>query len=164
MMCSTFSISTANCTVDSALRSECTTTLATLRCTNTSPGSSPVIWLAGTRLSEQPIHMNFGFCCFCSALKKPGRSRSIWAAQARLWAKRSLTEAMADCEGLHGLGEQFPSDQHPPDLAGAGADLVQLGVAPQAPQREFVDVAVAAVDLDALAGHPGRLLGAVQDH
>src|SRR3954469_4278605 len=94
MMCSTFSISTANCTVDSAFRSECTTTLATLRCTNTSPGSRPVIWLAGTRESEQPIHMYLGACCLVSDEKKPGRSRSICAAQARLWAKRSEREAM----------------------------------------------------------------------
>jgi hypothetical protein len=55
--------STANWITDSAFRSECTTTLATLRCTNTSPGSSPVIWLAGTRLSEQPIHRYLGVCC-----------------------------------------------------------------------------------------------------
>jgi hypothetical protein len=34
----TFSASTANWITDSAFRSECTTTLATLRCTNTSPG------------------------------------------------------------------------------------------------------------------------------
>ena len=70
--------------VDRQLRSVGTTTLATLRCTNTSPGSSPVIWLAGTRLSEQPIHMYLGFCCASRLVKKPGRSRSIWAAQARL--------------------------------------------------------------------------------
>ena len=63
--------------------------LATLRWTNTSPGSSPVIWLAGTRESLQPIHMNLGFCCLVRAVKKPGRSRSIWAAQARLWVNRS---------------------------------------------------------------------------
>src|SRR5206468_7534492 len=112
MMCCTFSISTANCTVDNALRSECTITLATLRCTKTSPGSSPVIWLAGTRLSEQPIHMNLGFCCLVSELKKPGRVFSISAAQARLWVKRSLMVGMVVlCS--HGLGEQLPPDQHP---------------------------------------------------
>ena len=92
MMCSTLSISTANWIAERAFRSECTTMLATLRCTNTSPGSSPVIWLAGTRLSEQPIHMNLGFCCLVRLVKNPGRSRSISAAQARLWVNRSWSE------------------------------------------------------------------------
>ena len=32
-----------------------TTTFATFRCTNICPGARPTIWLAGTRLSEQPI-------------------------------------------------------------------------------------------------------------
>src|SRR4051812_32521561 len=153
--------------------------LATLRWTNTSPGSSPVIWLAGTRLSEHPIHMYLGACCFVSDEKKPGRSRSICAAQARLWAKRSESEAMGllwtvvqkgagTCAylgaGLHRLREQLAADQHAADFAGARADFVQLGVAPQAPQRVFVDVAVAAEDLDAFAGHPRGLLRAPQDH
>src|SRR3954462_11233630 len=167
MMCCTFSISTANCTVDNALRSECTITLATLRWTKTSPGSRPVIWLAGTRLSDQPIHMNLGFCCWVRLEKKPGRSRSICAAQARLWVKRSLIEAMGILCGTsasHRFGEQLSPDEHAPDLAGAGADLVQLGVAPQPPDRVVVDVAVAPQDLDAFAGHPGGLLRAPQDH
>src|SRR4051812_42816000 len=169
MMCSTFSMSTANWMADSALRSECTTTLATLRCTNTSPGSRPVIWLAGTRLSLQPIHMNLGFCCCVSPLKKPGRVRSISAAQVRLCSNRSWMVVMAVsmlCRyvaKLHGFGEQLAADQHAAHFTGAGADLVQLGVAPQAAERVVVDVAVAAVDLDALAGHPGRLLGAPED-
>src|SRR6476661_1772770 len=165
MMCSTLSMSTANWIVDSAFRSECTTTLATLRCTNTSPGSRPVIWLAGTRLSLQPIHMNLGRCCFTSPVKKPGRERSISAAQARLWSKRSLIVVMDGFSApSHRFREQFAADQHAADLAGAGADLVELGVAPQAAQRVVVDVAVAPEHLDALAGHPRRLLGAPQDH
>jgi hypothetical protein len=36
------------------------------------------------------------------------------------------------------------SSQHAPDLAGVGADLVELGVAQQAAGRIVVDVAVAA--------------------
>jgi len=40
--------------------------------------------------------------------------------------------------------EQLPADQHAPDLAGAGADLVEFGVAQQAADRIVVDVAVAA--------------------
>ena len=30
---------------------------------------------------------------------------------------------------LHRLSEQFPSDEHPPDFAGAGADFVKFGIA-----------------------------------
>src|SRR6478609_2132283 len=62
-----------------------------------------------------------------------------------------------------GLGEQLAADQHAPDLAGAGADLVQLGVAPQPLDREVLGVADAAQRLDRLAGHPGRLLGRIED-
>src|SRR3569832_1550740 len=178
-MCSTLSTSTENWIVDSAFRSECTTTFAMFLWTNTSPGSSPVIWLAGTRLSEQPIHMYFGACCLVSDEKKPGRSRSICAAQARLWAKRSsrldmdvysrwsreikYVRELTYAGRSHRLGEQLAADQHATDFAGARADLVELRVAPQAPQRVFVDVPVAAEDLDAFAGHPCRFLGAPQD-
>src|SRR3546814_18715576 len=48
--------------------------------------------------------------------------------------------------------EQFAPDQHTPDFAGAGADLVQLGVAPQAAGGVVVDIAVAAQYLYAFAG------------
>src|SRR5512139_962811 len=64
---------------------------------------------------------------------------------------------------LFGLVEQFPPDQHAADLARAGTDLVELGVAPDPPGRVVVDVAVAAEALDRLVGKPGRLLGRVQD-
>src|SRR5690606_13076340 len=39
-------------------------------------------------------------------------------------------------------GEQLPPDQHPPNLVGAGADRIQLGVAQDPPGRVLVDVAV----------------------
>src|SRR5512139_336849 len=158
MMCLTRRCSTANWIVDSAFRSECTTTLASLRCTNTSPGSRPVISLAGTRLSAQPIHMYRGLCCCARRVKKPGSRAFVCSAQVRLLLSRRCGIAAS-----HRLGEQLAADQHAPDLRGAGADLVQLSVAPQAPERVLVDVAVAAEDLDALAGHPGRLLGAPED-
>src|SRR5690606_12365834 len=48
--------------------------------------------------------------------------------------------------------EWFAPDQHAADLRGAVANLVQLGVAPQAPGRILVDVAVAAEDLARLIG------------
>src|ERR1700674_5873792 len=60
------------------------------------------------------------------------------------------------------LVEQLAADQHPPDLGGAGTDLIQLGVAPQAPGRIFVNVAVAAERLNRLTRHPRRLLGSVE--
>ena len=54
----------------------CTTTLATLRWTKSSPGSRPTISLAGTRLSEQPIHRYSGVCWAARCWKKSG-SRSV---------------------------------------------------------------------------------------
>ena len=59
--------------------------------------------------------------------------------------------------------KEFAPDQHPPDLAGSGADLVQLCIAEQAAGRVFIDVAVAPQDLDRLQRHPGGLFGGVQD-
>jgi hypothetical protein len=86
-----------------------------------------------------------------------GRAVAFKRFAARLsWLFRTVIAAFR-------VSEQFAADQHAADLAGAGADFVQLGVAPQAAGRVFVDVAVAAEDLDRLAGHPGGLLGGVQD-
>src|SRR4051794_45617 len=61
------------------------------------------------------------------------------------------------------LLKNLPADQHPPDLAGAGADLVKLGVAQDAAGGIIVDIAVAAQALDRLERHPGGLLGREQD-
>ena len=63
MMCSTCSTSVAYCSTERQLRSVWTTTFATLRWTNSSPGFRSTISLAGTRLSEQPIHRYLGACC-----------------------------------------------------------------------------------------------------
>ena len=60
MMWRTPSEDTAYSITAIALRSVTGTTLATLRWTNSSPGSRPTIWLAGTRLSEQPIQSRSG--------------------------------------------------------------------------------------------------------
>ena len=46
---------------------------------------------------------------------------------------------------------------------GAGANLVELGVAPQTPGGVLVDVAVAAQGLDRLTSGPGGLFGRVHD-
>src|SRR5262245_47184867 len=105
--------------------------------------------------------MYFGFCCCARRVKKPGSRCLVASAQRRLCSKRSSMSLMLDS---HRLRKQFASDQHASDLARARTDLVQLRVAPQPPERVLVDVAVAAEDLDAFAGHPGGLLGAPQDH
>src|SRR3990167_3574852 len=80
--------------VDRQFRSVGTTTLATLRCTNTSPGARPVIWLAGTRLSEQPIHMYCGLCCASRSVKNVGFSRTMAAAHSRLWSNMSCSDEL----------------------------------------------------------------------
>src|SRR5690349_19500461 len=91
-MCLTLSTSTANWMVLSALRSVCTTTLATLRWTKISPGGRSTIWVAGTRESEQPIHRYLGACCCASFSKKSGSWAVMLAAQRRLLASRSFSE------------------------------------------------------------------------
>ncbi len=64
---------------------------------------------------------------------------------------------------LHRFRKEFTPDQHAANFTGARANLVQLGIAPQATQRVFVDIAVAAKNLNPLASHPGRLFRAPQD-
>src|SRR5580704_12757628 len=59
--------------------------------------------------------------------------------------------------------EQLAADEHAADFAGAGADLVELGVAQQPPGRKVVDVTVAAEALDCLERHPGGAFGRVQN-
>src|SRR6478752_9743358 len=59
---------------------------ATLRCTKTSPGFSPVIWFAGTRESEQPIHRYSGFWTSARPGKKSGSSAVMRAAQFRFFS------------------------------------------------------------------------------
>src|SRR5688572_6466610 len=96
MTCSTRRTSTAYCSTDRQFRSVCTTTLATLRCTNSSPGSRLTISLAGTRLSAQPIQRKRGDCCRDRVSKNPGSRAVIDRAQARLLSSscRSRIEAL----------------------------------------------------------------------
>src|SRR5258706_6544143 len=61
------------------------------------------------------------------------------------------------------LLEEFAADQPAADLRGAGADLVELGVAQQPAGGVVVDGAVAAQALDRLERHPCRLLGRVEN-
>src|SRR6185312_2448828 len=95
MMCSTFSTSTANCITDRQFMSECSTRLEIFRCTNTSPGSMPRIWLAGTRESEQPIHRYFGVCCLDRRVKNPGSCARIDCDQRRLLSSSSCGDGIS---------------------------------------------------------------------
>src|SRR5262245_62295008 len=84
--------------------------------------------------------------------------RTAWwcgcpAGTPRSWSSASLGRLL----------EQLASDQHPADLAGAGADLVELGVAQQAARRVIVDIAVAAEELDRIERDLRRLLARIQD-
>src|SRR6516165_6351638 len=93
-MCRTFRISTANCMTERQLRSVCTTRLAMFRCTNNSPGATPTIWFAGTRLSEQPIHKYFGDCCRERLRKKSGSCCRIFSDQSRLFSNKWVRDSM----------------------------------------------------------------------
>src|SRR5258707_375895 len=92
MTCLTLMTSTAYWRTERQLRSVWTTTLATLRWTKSSPGSMQTIWLAGTRLSEQPIQKNCGACWADRSEKKFGSYRRIFSDQARLRVRRSLSD------------------------------------------------------------------------
>src|SRR5690606_13608336 len=96
-------------------------------------------------------------CATCAAERPAGRGRSIWRwSEAWIMARLSA--------GSAGLVEQLAADQHAADLAGAGTNLIELGIAPQSANRVFVDVAVAAQNLNAVAGHACGILGAIQNH
>src|SRR5258708_15088623 len=82
---------------------------------------------------------------------------SPWNAPIGVRAAETMTIG-SDCMGFlsRSFFEQLAADQPAADFGSAGADLVELGVAPQPPGRRLVDVAPAAQRLDRLAGHPRR--------
>src|SRR4051812_21003815 len=88
MICATFSTDTANCITERQFMSVCTTRLETFRWTKSSPGNSPTISLAGTRLSEQPIQRYLGLCCLESFSKKRASRVRMSLAHCRLLSKR----------------------------------------------------------------------------
>src|SRR5690606_9152510 len=96
--------STANWMVLRQLRSVCTTTLAILRCTKTSPGIRPVIWLAGTRESEQPIHRYLGACRPDRRLKNCGSSARTFSAHSRFLSSSSFSGIVSSQVDGHVLG------------------------------------------------------------
>src|SRR5688572_21392909 len=63
--------------------------LAMLRWTKMSPGRSPTIWFAGTRLSAQPIHRYDGVCWRESLVKNSGSWRWICSDHSLLRLKSS---------------------------------------------------------------------------
>src|SRR5688572_28813880 len=112
MMCSTLSTSTAYCSTERQFRSLCTTTLATLRCTKSSPGLRPTISFAGTRLSAQPTQRYFGVCCAARPAKNPGSRALTRLAQARLLSKRRSSRRIGGkgeprSEAAAGARQQF---------------------------------------------------------
>src|SRR5260370_1860054 len=58
--------------------------------------------------------------------------------------------------------EQLPPDQHAPDFAGAGADLVEFCITQQPAGGIIIDIAVAAEQLDGIERTLGRLLPGVK--
>src|SRR5262252_4646686 len=106
------STSTAYCTAERQFRSVVTTTFPTFRCTNTSPGSWPVIWFAGTRLSEQPIHRMCGRWIAERSEKNEGSCARTRSAQRRLFSRisrRSVITSLRDARrpaGPHCLADR----------------------------------------------------------
>src|SRR5215213_4899106 len=87
MTCFTLSTSTAYCMTDRQLRSVWTTTLATLRWTNISPGERSTNCVEGTRESEHPIHRYSGVWWRASSRKNSGSRALIPPAHARFRSK-----------------------------------------------------------------------------
>src|SRR5690606_13859175 len=78
-------------------------------------------------------------------------------------ARIDLRPEYAHLRPRTGRRDQLAADQHAADLVRAGADLVQLRVAPEPSRRILGRVAVAAERLHGLARDPGRRLGRLQD-
>src|SRR5829696_759107 len=94
MMCLTFKTSTAYCMTERQLRSVWTTTLATLRWTNISPGERLTNCVEGTRETEHPIHRYSGVWCRASSRKNPGSRALISPAHARFRSKSRFSVLM----------------------------------------------------------------------
>src|SRR6185503_1591483 len=136
------STSTANWITDRQLRSVCTTTFATLRCTNTSPGWWPVIWFAGTRLSEQPIHRMRGRWMAARRSKNPGSCARMRSDHRRLFSRTSRRSAMGS----------LPDTIQPAAVSG-------FGVRERTPDRERPRAGRSDLD-SGLRGQLGLLLRA----
>ena len=60
------------------------------------------------------------------------------------------------------LPKQFPADQHAANLAGAGPDLIQFGIAEQPAGCVVIDIAIPSQNLDCFLSHLGCGLGGKQ--
>src|SRR5579872_3695503 len=69
----------------------------------------------------------------------------------------------ASCERRLSLPDQLAADEEAADLVGAGADVVELGVAQVALHRIVAQVAGPAQRLDGLERRPDAVLGRQQD-
>src|SRR5688572_4280372 len=181
----TLSTSTANWITDRQLRSVWTTTLAMLRWTNTSPGAMSMIWLAGTRESEQPIHRYSGACCLDSLPKNSGSSRLIRSDHSRFFSSRSasglvvmvLSQVQTDVLGVgeesHGLHAALASQAGRAHAAERRAQVaLQPGIDPDHAGAQLRGEAMGAVEVAgpdrggqavvAVVGERQRLLVAVE--
>src|SRR5262245_35446756 len=83
---------------------------------------------------------------------------------SRPWARPAAAIAApiaATWPALGRLFEQLAADQPAADLAGAGADFVEFGVAQQAARREIIDVTVATEELYRIERDLRRLFGGI---
>src|SRR5476651_565353 len=92
-------------------------------CTNTSPGGKPMIWLAGTRESEQPIHRYSGACWCARREKYSASSESLRSTHFRLLLNRcesGLLSWLSELSMLSVLDMAFSADRfHAARAAGA---------------------------------------------
>src|SRR5690606_37774640 len=89
------------------------------------PGAMSMIWLAGTRESEQPIHRYFGCWILDSRAKNPGSSASTRSDQMRLRSRRSCIR----CMGIRGAGEKGSGSGSDADVARRGEEAHRLQAA-----------------------------------
>src|SRR4249919_798256 len=94
----------------------------------------------------------------CSGYRR-GMARSAGIGKRKSRRERRLLSRGSDSAPPV---EQLASDQHAPDLVGARADRIELGIAQDAAGGEFVDVAVAAQRLDAFQSDLHRGFGGMQ--
>src|SRR5215213_5020243 len=84
-------------------------------------------------------------------------SEVSWCSSSHASNAAALSNGIASSSTPHRLAEERPRDDEPLDLRGPLVDLRDLGVAVVALGRELLRVAVAAEDLDRLAGlRPGH--------
>src|SRR5271166_651569 len=107
------------------------------------------------QMTRPPRKMRSKFDASLIGLSAPCDRVAPWTCAACLASSQTAT--------LSRLGVELPPDQHAPDLARAGADLVEFCVAEESAQGVVVGVAVAAENLDRVERDLRRALGGVED-